>query len=192
MITRYLFGYNLVSLILWLFLAIWFFLHNNGSPKQWVIPMLLVQGLAFLEIVHVLAGWVKTSLVNTAIQYFSRMFICLLIYLLFLPMNSADNNWVKAGTIMIFIAWPLAEVIRYTYYLNGKLQLFQWLRYSAFIFLYPFGVLAESFILLRFLNLSFQHAKWGWVGIICLSIVMYIFFFPKLYGYLWQQRKNKI
>lgn len=190
--TRYLYCYNLVSMLLWIILAAWFPFHFNGPPKVWIIALLLVQGLAFLEIIHVAVGWVKTSLANTVIQYISRMFISSLIYLLFLPMESGGDCWIKTGTSMIFVAWPMAEVIRYAYYLNGKHKLLQWLRYSAFIILYPFGVFAESFILVKFLSLSFQEANWGWVAIICLSILMYIIYFPKLYGYLWQQRKNKL
>lgn len=190
--TRYLKAYNLVSMILWLSLAVWFFYHFNGPPQYWIIPLLMVQGLAFLEIIHVAVGWVKTSLANTVIQYISRMFVSLLVYLLYMNMDVADNGWVLAGTTMIFMAWPLAEVIRYAYYLNGKSGALQWLRYSAFILLYPFGVLAESFILSKFLVISFGEGNWGWVVIICLSFMMYIFYFPKLYGYLWQQRKNKL
>ena len=45
------------------------------------------------------------------------------------------------------IPWSIAEVIRYSFYLlkefGIEIRLLTWLRYSAFIVLYPFGVAGE-------------------------------------------------
>jgi hypothetical protein len=42
------------------------------------------------------------------------------------------------------IPWSLAELIRFSYYENRDVVLFKFLRYNAFLVLYPFGVLGEE------------------------------------------------
>ena len=52
--------------------------------------------------------------------------------------------------LVVLVAWTLSETIRYPYYLtnllNAKVPLLTWLRYSAFIILYPVGGLGEALL----------------------------------------------
>lgn len=41
------------------------------------------------------------------------------------------------------VAWSLAEIIRFSYYLFKNVSLFKVLRYNAFMILYPVGILGE-------------------------------------------------
>jgi hypothetical protein len=51
----------------------------------------------------------------------------------------------------MLLAWFIAEIIRYAYYVSGMFnvqgKLITWLRYSAFIICYPVGVVSEFFIM---------------------------------------------
>ena len=61
----------------------------------------------------------------------------------------------------MLLIWSLAEVIRYPFYicklLNIKFEVIEWLRYNAFLVLYPIGFAAEMrcwFGLIRFINVG--------------------------------------
>lgn len=43
----------------------------------------------------------------------------------------------------VIIPWSFAEIIRFSYYLNKTNGLFTFLRYNAFLVLYPFGIIGE-------------------------------------------------
>ena len=88
-------------------------------------------------------------------------------------------------------AWSLADLIRFIYYffkeLNRDIYVFKWLRYSAFIVLYPVGIFHEFYSLYEskesFFNSKLvqespkQFLKYVYYGIICIippCIIMYI------------------
>lgn len=48
------------------------------------------------------------------------------------------------------IAWSLAEVIRFSYYLMKTNATLKWLRYTAFVVLYPFGIVGEIRLVERY------------------------------------------
>lgn len=49
-------------------------------------------------------------------------------------------------------SWSIAEIIRYSYYFSKSINytpfLLKWLRYNAFLILYPIGMLSELFLIL--------------------------------------------
>jgi hypothetical protein len=50
-----------------------------------------------------------------------------------------ENTSSPLRVVAVLIPWSLAEVNRYVYYLS-KIPITTWLRYNAFIILYPIGV----------------------------------------------------
>ncbi|VDP10163.1 unnamed protein product [Soboliphyme baturini] len=113
---------------------------------------------------------------------------------------------VSLGFALYAIAWSLTEVIRYSYYtltlLNNVPHWLQYLRYTLFIALYPIGVVGELLSIAAALpavkqrkiycvdlpnsaNLSFDFH---------LALIVFMFFylpfFPKLYCYMFGQRRK--
>ena len=107
--------------------------------------------------------------------------------------------------------WSFAEIIRYGAYLYQNFGLLPkpilWIRYSAFIILYPIGVFSElmtlkdaygkiceccprvfSYEMPNEYNISFDYLYFIWIGV----IPGYIIGFPFLYSYMLAQRKKKL
>lgn len=192
MLQSYLKYYNLFSCCLWLALAIGYWFDLFPEIYSWIWPLTIVQGLALFDVIHAKAGWVKTSMFTTVIQYVSRMFVTGILALAMFWWPLAEDLWVLAGSKVIMLVWPLSEIIRYGYYFGSKGYWITWLRYSAFIVLYPSGVLAEWLVMGKTLYFSFITGGYIISGLLILAIVMYILYFPKLYSYLWQQRSKKL
>lgn len=189
---RYLKIYNLSSMLLWIALAIFFWATCCDTAQNWWFALLVVQGLAVFEVLHIAMGWVKTPMMTTLVQYVSRMFITGVLYVTNIQWGLREDCWIATGTMLIFLAWPAAEVIRYAYYLLPSNSLVRWLRYSAFMLLYPTGVMAESFLMGKSMQVAASQQNYAWAGLMAFAFLMYIVFFPKLFGYLWKQRKAKL
>jgi very-long-chain (3R)-3-hydroxyacyl-CoA dehydratase len=106
----------------------------------------------------------------------------------------------------VLVAWSITEVIRYTFY---ALKLYDicpypllWIRYTAFLILYPLGVSSE--LALTFFRLGYYREnrpfsvqmpnKWNWsldsYMFVWLMIIGYAPGFPQLFGYMLHQRKK--
>nr|AGN32874.1 protein tyrosine phosphatase [Trypanosoma rangeli] len=119
----------------------------SGKDIQDVYPLiakLLVffQGGAVMEVLHAIVGLVRAPASTTAIQVSSR----LLVLFGALRIGVTDARSSPCFTHMV-VAWSLSEVIRYAYYatslLDVKSKPLTWLRYSAFMLLYPVGISGE-------------------------------------------------
>jgi very-long-chain (3R)-3-hydroxyacyl-CoA dehydratase len=107
---------------------------------------------------------------------------------------------------MTIVAWCIADMIRYANYFSEH-PILVWLRYSAFIILYPVGVAGEwlnvyckwdvisqccprvfSIAMPNALNFAFDY-RWF---ILYVAIPGYVLGFPQLYGYMLSQRKRKL
>eukprot|EP01132_Coremiostelium_polycephalum_P000625 gene625-775_t len=103
-----------------------------------------LQLFAFLEIVHVYLGIVKSgSILPTVAQVLGRNHV-LLVALYNVP--EVQYHW---GVSLLFFVWGVSELIRYPYYLsalmdNNPPEFLTWLRYNAFIVLYPLGFASEK------------------------------------------------
>jgi very-long-chain (3R)-3-hydroxyacyl-CoA dehydratase len=108
---------------------------------------------------------------------------------------------------LLLLTWTVGDTIRYPFYiqtvLGRNVKIITWLRYSAWIVLYPIGILAEavviysnledikrtgrySFPLPNMLNVSFDP-------IIAIYSYLFGFLFIASYfmlGYMWRQRKR--
>ncbi|XP_065912935.1 very-long-chain (3R)-3-hydroxyacyl-CoA dehydratase 3-like isoform X3 [Dysidea avara] len=108
--------------------------------------------LAGLEIVHVQLKMVKGGLLPTTAQVcvvcsmyvhvLGRMFI---LFVIVAPLPIIQTNRVVT---ILFVCWSSIEVIRYPFYilalLNREIYMLTWLRYTAWIVLYPAGLATEG------------------------------------------------
>ncbi|KAK6361614.1 hypothetical protein TWF730_005333 [Orbilia blumenaviensis] len=146
--ANYLVAYNTLSSALWAVVLVRTILINIRQGPEKVYEGVgeytkWTQTLATMEIVHALAGIVRTPLVTTVVQVASRL--NLVWPILHLCPESMRTS--PAYSTML-LAWSVTEVIRYTYYarnLQGEPP--AWLttlRYNTFFVLYPVGILSEA------------------------------------------------
>jgi hypothetical protein len=199
-IRNYLAAYNFTAFVFWiLFLAFYLVsgLHLSNVNMWWLN---IAQGMAVLEILHALLKWVKSPVLSTTAQVLSRLGVMLLInaYMLgYLPGPGTKQNalLLNAGICMALMAWSITEIVRYALYFAAlfKRQPYWllWLRYSFFIVLYPMGVTGEWLIFI-FLIVPAGPAFNVNTALVAVIFVAYFLFFPRLYKYLWAQRKLKL
>jgi very-long-chain (3R)-3-hydroxyacyl-CoA dehydratase len=137
--------------------------------------------------------WTSSPVVTTALQVFSRVFV--LYWINVIPADRQIELLDISGITIVSLAWGVTEVVRYNYYfftlLNKPLQVLHYLRYTLFIILYPLGITGEGMIMLSALKVNeWQISLTN--GIIVIVLLSYIPFFPKLYGYMWKQRRKKL
>ncbi|MCW3128446.1 MAG: very-long-chain (3R)-3-hydroxyacyl-CoA dehydratase 2 [Bacteroidetes bacterium] len=204
-IKYYLLAYNGIAFLAWAAFAL-AFLAKMGSIS--LLLLNIAQGLAVLEIIHAVLGWVRSPLGSTAAQVASRILVLILLNLF---IGDEELRYAFYGLLMVSFAWTLTELIRYSFYFLGLLgrqpRWLLWMRYSFFIFLYPFGVTGEWLVILSpiiafgfkaqvpvafggchsfDLNLTYYSIFAAFLAI------SYIYYFPVLYGYMWKQRKAKL
>ena len=160
--TVYLILYNSFQTVLWayiIFISVFTYLENEVMFWELVSPyVMLAVGLGWMESLHAVLGLVKGTPASAAIQSFGRSHSLLIPYTFY----SAQRNYplvylgsftkieatVKVPVLpILFVVWGLSEIIRYPWYTLTSLGLcpkfLTWLRYSAFIILYPIGILGE-------------------------------------------------
>lgn len=95
---------------------------------------------AFLEAIHTYFGLTSGKTITSLTQCLGRAMIC--VYL------SAHSRAQPTEYIFgLWMAWSLAEIIRYPYYMSAILRVrmprLEWVRYTAFFALYPIGCICE-------------------------------------------------
>uniref|UniRef100_A0A1B6L6H3 Very-long-chain (3R)-3-hydroxyacyl-CoA dehydratase n=1 Tax=Graphocephala atropunctata TaxID=36148 RepID=A0A1B6L6H3_9HEMI len=204
----YLFLYNFVQVLGWSFLLYQVAHHYvSGKSTETLWPevkltVLVFQNAAVLEIVHVALGIVKSNLMLTIFQVFSRvMVVCGILV-------ATPSAPLSQGLPLALVAWSVTEVIRYLYYALNIVNLVPyiliWCRYTFFIALYPIGVTGEllcmyaaqkfvgdtqlwSISLPNKLNFTFNYHYF-----IIYIMLLYIPLFPQLYLHMFSQRKKII
>jgi len=105
------------------------------------------QGLSLLEALHAATGLVRSGVAAALIQWVGRSHV---LYAVLYQIPALHSSPAVAP---LFIAWGLSEVIRYPWYAAttaGACPAFlTWLRYTAFIILYPIGVVSEVWLLVQ-------------------------------------------
>ncbi|KAB7500478.1 Very-long-chain (3R)-3-hydroxyacyl-CoA dehydratase hpo-8 [Armadillidium nasatum] len=150
--NTYLVAYNVFQFTGWFVLLVKTFNHISyngyeveGLWKETGVCLKIFQTLAILEIFHSLFGIVKSSVVTTTVQLFSRVFVVWGI------LNIAQSSQMSIGLPLILIAWTITEVVRYSFYFLNILKVVPWIliyfRYTFFIVLYPLGVLGEQLLI---------------------------------------------
>ncbi|KAJ1673061.1 hypothetical protein EV182_005966, partial [Spiromyces aspiralis] len=148
-----------------------------------------VQSLAALEVLHVMVGWVRSSLMTTAMQVASRYFLVWGVLYLFPYPEVRQSVWFG---LMVY-AWSLAEIIRYSFYALKELGLspypLVWARYTLFYVLYPLGVSGELVVTWHSLGYAREWKKW-YYQLLILIMLNYAPGFVNMYSYMIKQRKK--
>jgi len=124
--------------------------------------MKYAQLAAFLEIVFIIIGWVPSKVVTALLQCAVRLIV--IFGAMSTPFCTANNI---TGNLVIF-AWSISEIIRYSFYaLNaflpgGSPYPVVWMRYTAFIVLYPTGLVCEMYLLASTLKGAMKTNMWSW------------------------------
>jgi len=190
---QYLVGYNLILFLAWSSFLAWQITHGFVLDRVSITILNVAQVAALLEILHAKQGWVKSPLFTTALQISSRVFV--LFWLNVIPETYQIKIYGISGITIVSVAWSITEMVRYSYYatslFNKEIKGLTFLRYTLFIVLYPIGILGEGMIL--FSVLKWNNYDFSIVNFVVAAVMLsYLPFFPKLYIYMWQQRKKKL
>lgn len=147
----------------------------DGLDGYLKLYYILVQSIMILDVVHVLVGLVRAGIVTTAMQISSRLLIVW--YILPCQDNFTINHY------LMFTAWSFAEMIRYEYYENRNSRLLLFLRYNAFLVLYPVGVLGGEVPLL------FRHYRATGNLFDIFALAVYVPGFPFLFFHMLKLRR---
>jgi very-long-chain (3R)-3-hydroxyacyl-CoA dehydratase len=101
-----------------------------------------VQLFQVLDLVLILLGKSKGSIVGAFFQILGRNLVSLLI-------ANPDSDQLRFATVVII--WSMADVNRYLYYLFKDNLLTGMLRYNSFLLLYPLGGYGEIMLINDFL-----------------------------------------
>ncbi|KAK5583026.1 hypothetical protein RB653_004616 [Dictyostelium firmibasis] len=209
LITNYLTIYNSIQTVGWyyvIFLMVWRSLNLGFLPSLQTTYISLgstvcfLQLLAFLEILHVLLGFTKSSLIPTLSQVFGRNHV-LLVALAYTP--EVQQHW---GVWLMFFIWGVSELIRFPYYLygNNSPKLLTWLRYNAFIVLYPLGFGAENVLWYKMLPVILERRihfidmpnqfnfAYNYYYFLLVWITLTLLVFPQQYMYMFKLRAKKM
>ncbi|ESO83230.1 hypothetical protein LOTGIDRAFT_222938 [Lottia gigantea] len=207
-IRLYLILYNVAQLAGWSFLMykmVEVYLKQksfNLIYKEVDYIVQIFQTAAILEVLHCAVGFVKSSVVLTAFQIASRVFLVWgIVY-------SVKEVQTSPAVPMFLFAWTVTEIIRYSFYffsLVGSVPyILIWCRYTFFIILYPVGVLGELLSIwgampfvkktnLYNLDLPNQYnVAFNFYFFLWFVIVMYIPVFPQLYMHMLRQRRKMV
>uniref|UniRef100_A0A803T5Q8 Very-long-chain (3R)-3-hydroxyacyl-CoA dehydratase n=1 Tax=Anolis carolinensis TaxID=28377 RepID=A0A803T5Q8_ANOCA len=145
--TAYLVLYNVVMTAGWLVIAVGlvraYIAKGSYHNLYYSIekPLKFFQTGALLEILHCAIGIVPSSVVLTAFQVMSRVFLTWAVT------HSVKEVQTEDSVLLFVVAWTVTEIIRYSFYtfslLNHLPYLIKWARYTLFIVLYPMGVSGE-------------------------------------------------
>ena len=192
-IQRYLIAYNTFALIAWLFYISMVAGHGFILDADSRTLLTIAQSVALFEVLNAAMGWAGGSWWLTTLQVASRILVVVLMNLLPLDLLTSGIGFYSVS--ILSLAWGITEVVRYAYYRQNLRGItptaLEWARYSCFIVLYPVGVTGEFLMMWIFLK---KHG----LGFNILTIsfgaiaVLYTVYFPKLYGYMWSQRKKKL
>lgn len=159
-----------------------------------------LQLAAFLEIVHTVLGLVRTSTLYAFMQWMGRS------HVLFAIITNVPEMQEQPPVMITFLAWSAAEVIRYPQYTLGILGVcphwLTWLRYTAFIVLYPIGALYGE-MLVMYLSLdvikkrhlyanTFKWLPFDYHSFVVWIMIVYPFLWLLLYLHMFRQRRSKL
>ncbi|KAE8038990.1 hypothetical protein FH972_011446 [Carpinus fangiana] len=203
---HYLFAYNSLQALGWAF-ALSRILSSfvitksvHGAYASAGELICLLQTVAFLEVVHAAIGIVPSGVVNTLMQWGGR------VHFLLVVVRQIDEVQELPSVFITFVAWSLTEVIRYPHYaLNCIGNCPSWityLRYTAFIMLYPTGLVpgemwlmyqALEFIKKKHLHEDlFNRLPFSYYIFLKVLLLCYPFLGLKLYLHMFKQRRSKL
>lgn len=105
--------------------------HSDITAEVYLLKA--VQLFMVVDIILVLLGWTKGSLLGALAQISGRLVVAMYVLT---PQTD------QLSFALMAIIWSMADVNRYLYYVV-KNPLTTFLRYNSFIILYPIGIYAE-------------------------------------------------
>ncbi|GBF88046.1 very-long-chain (3R)-3-hydroxyacyl- dehydratase [Raphidocelis subcapitata] len=171
--------------------------YRAGAPSAaWM------QCIAALEILHAATGLVPSNALNTFMQWLGRS------NALYRIAQAIPELHANPAAALMLACWSLGEVVRYPWYAATAAgacpRWLTWLRYTAFIPIYPAGVAAEMVLMWRALpfirrrgifsvampnaaNFAFDYATF-----ITVVLAAYPYLWWGLYSTLLRQRRKKL
>ncbi|KAL9296635.1 hypothetical protein ACSQ67_022531 [Phaseolus vulgaris] len=221
--TFYLLAYNSFQTVGWTFSLIKI-LYNllvtasiNGTYASAGNLICFLQCAAFLEVIHGAIGIVPSGVLLPLMQWGGRTHFVLAIVrkldeVLWLTFSSLVFLFCQISlqelpsVFITFLAWSMGEVIRYSHYafscLGNCPSWMTYLRYTAFIVLYPLGVgpgeiwtMYQALPIIKKKNLyadSFSGLPFSYYEFLKVVLVVYPFLWFKLYLHMFKQRRAKL
>lgn len=144
----YLFAYSLVMFLGYFFILSRLFYSVITMQEEFFSRAYLptaqcinaLHVLAFFEAVHCYFGFTGGKVPMVLLQCIGRALICLYLH-------HHQRAQTSTFIFVLFVAWSLGEVLRYPYYMSTiirkRMPRLEWIRYTAFIVLYPIGCIGE-------------------------------------------------
>ncbi|KAG9453653.1 hypothetical protein H6P81_006557 [Aristolochia fimbriata] len=205
--TLYLFSYNTLQAIGWataFFIIISHFIPTksfNGAYAAAGDLVCLLQTSSFLEVIHGAIGLVPSGVLLPLMQWGGRTHFVLAI------VRQIHEVQELPPVFIAFVAWSIGEVIRYSHYafncIGSCPAWLMYLRYTAFIVVYPVGVafgemwlMYEALPFIKAKNLYANHFNnklpFSYYSFVVGLLVVYPFLWLKLYLHLFKQRQSKL
>ncbi|KAK3953343.1 tyrosine phosphatase-like protein [Pseudoneurospora amorphoporcata] len=191
----YLVLYNAASAVAWamILVRVASVYSANGAGA---VPLVVddfarvTQTFAVMEIFHALTGIVPAPLFTTLMQVASRLMLVWGISYPFPQLNM--STWYSS----MLTAWSTTEVIRYTYFALKQFDFIpyflHWLRYSAFLVLYPMGISSEVAMIIKALvGPADKLATWYPYALVAV-LLSYIPGSVILYSHMLSQRRKQV
>ncbi|KAJ1944956.1 hypothetical protein FBU59_002453 [Linderina macrospora] len=196
LVDRYLVAYNAASFVGWTYVLLQtvLYLVQHGTDLSGLFDkvgyaVIYVQTGAFLEVVHSLIGFVRSSPLTVLMQVYSRLLLVWgTLYMFDVPEVRASY-----GLALMLLAWSITECVRYSHYalslMGIESSVLLYLRYTMFYVLYPAGVTGE--LLEMWAALPYAAAiRPSFKGFLMLNMVNYPPVLYKLYTHMIRQRRK--
>uniref|UniRef100_W6NDC9 Very-long-chain (3R)-3-hydroxyacyl-CoA dehydratase n=1 Tax=Haemonchus contortus TaxID=6289 RepID=W6NDC9_HAECO len=204
LLSAYIFLYNVALFAI--HLKIFLDLVNAVTSGKFVykdhFPLFCIGTAAqLLDVVHGVLGITTTGIAAGLLQVLGRLFMLFLI-----EGNPTIHN--QISTPVLLFAWVLIELFRYPYYAlrawDIEVYALAWLRYTAWIPLYPLGLTMEWLSMVTSLKYYYETGKYSillpyldltlnFSAIIAIiAFAVFPFISRKLLGHMRKQRRNKM
>ncbi|VDK52881.1 unnamed protein product [Anisakis simplex] len=145
--------------------------------------------LQLLDVAHAAVGITKSSYQTALLQVVGRLFVLLVI-------DGDEELHTSRITFGLMVVYFLIEMFRYPYYALGCLKInlwvVTWLRYTAWIPLYPTGLLLEAITIYRAIPYYYTNTKYSIempnifniafnFGVFLTVLLMFVFPFSKFH-----------
>jgi len=153
----------------------------------------ILQCLVFLEIAHIIFGFVNRSGINIfQVIHCKVIRRCHVIIALLLFLETSD----LLGVGIMLSLWGVLDCIRYPYYALHIWKMspafLTWLRYSEFIVLYPIGFASELYVWLLLLPTIKEKAYILYYYGLIIYLIWRLIAFPKNFSNMLTLKSEKI
>ena len=147
-----------------------------------VYALAAIQLFQILDIVLILMGKSKGSLVGSFFQILGRITVALFYV-------SPDTD--RLSFALMVIMWGIADINRYLYYLV-KIRITAVLRYNCFLVLYPLGVYGEMRVINDYIKRNAETISYEMIMFTRFAQAMIVLGMLFLYNYMLGSRKRMV